>query len=107
VSASIDQKAEGLSLSLLEGMAAGLPVVASNISGNQDLVQHGQTGFLFPPGDHAKLADALTTLLCSKELCDPMRTRAAKLAREYDWPEVARQYLNVYEAARALARTKG
>ncbi len=50
---------EGLSNTLLESMAAGLPMVASRISGNEDFVRHGENGWLFEEGDRAGLARCL------------------------------------------------
>jgi glycosyltransferase involved in cell wall biosynthesis len=50
---------EGLSNSLLEYMAAGLPVVGSRVSGTEDWVVNGQTGWIFAPGDEASLRSAL------------------------------------------------
>ena len=47
---------EGQSNSIMEAMAAGVPIVATDIPGTRDLVVHGQTGFLFPLGDRAALA---------------------------------------------------
>lgn len=54
---------EGLSVSLLEAMAAGLPVVATDVGGNPELVVNGETGLLTPKGDDAALSDALLSLL--------------------------------------------
>lgn len=50
---------EGLSNTLLESMAMGLPMIGSRISGNEDFIQPDVTGWLFPPGDTAALADCL------------------------------------------------
>ncbi|MGV8940231.1 MAG: glycosyltransferase family 4 protein [Lysobacter sp.] len=50
---------EGLSNTLLESMAAGLPMVASRVSGNEDLIHDGENGWLFEPGDRAGLARCL------------------------------------------------
>jgi glycosyltransferase involved in cell wall biosynthesis len=47
---------------LIEGMAAGLPVVASDAPGINELIRHGHTGLLVPPGDHVTLADAILQL---------------------------------------------
>jgi glycosyltransferase involved in cell wall biosynthesis len=61
---------EGVPLSILEAMAAGLPVVASKVGGIPEVVDEGKTGFLCPPGDPAALTAALVTLLE-----DPVRSR--------------------------------
>lgn len=54
---------EGLSNTLLESMAAGVPVVATRVGGNPEIVQDGVTGLLVPPGDAASLAQAISRLL--------------------------------------------
>jgi L-malate glycosyltransferase len=56
-------KGEGLPNSVLESMAAGLPVVATNSGGTLEAVEDGRTGFLVPPSDAAALAQAISTLL--------------------------------------------
>lgn len=58
---------EGLSLALLEAMAAGLPVIVSRVGGNPEVVTDGETGLLIPPRDAEALAQALERLLA-----DPM-----------------------------------
>jgi glycosyltransferase involved in cell wall biosynthesis len=53
---------EGLSNTVLEAMATGIPVVATDVGGTGELVVHGETGLLVPPGSPADLAGALATL---------------------------------------------
>ena len=68
---------EGLPNAVLEAMAAGLPVVATRVSGHEDVVAHGRTGLLVPPANPAALADAMHALLA-----DPaMRSRMGQAAR--------------------------
>jgi glycosyltransferase involved in cell wall biosynthesis len=55
----------GISNSILEAMACGLPLVATDVGGTSEVVVHGDTGLLVPPGDPAALADALSTLLAN------------------------------------------
>jgi glycosyltransferase involved in cell wall biosynthesis len=59
---------EGLSNSLLESMAAGLPVIATNVGGNPEIVQDGKTGFLVPARDENALSDAILRVLKAPEL---------------------------------------
>jgi glycosyltransferase involved in cell wall biosynthesis len=59
---------EGLSLSILEAMAAGKPVIASAIRGNDEVIVHGESGWLVPPGDTVHLVQALRTLLADPAL---------------------------------------
>jgi glycosyltransferase involved in cell wall biosynthesis len=54
---------EGLPLSLVEAMCAGLAVVATDVPGHRDVVIHGETGLLVPPNDSAALADAIAELI--------------------------------------------
>lgn len=59
---------EGLSNSLLESMASGVPVVAGRVGGNPEIVEHGVSGLLVPPRDSAALAAAMGQLLRNPEL---------------------------------------
>jgi len=101
VSASIDEGAEGLSLSLLEGMAAGLPVVATRISGNKDVIEDGRNGFVVIPRDADGLADALIKVLENEDIRTEMGENSRKDVESYAWIEVAKQYLRCYENARS------
>lgn len=68
---------EGRSNAVLEAMAAGLPVIASDIPGNRELIEPGRTGVLFPAGDAAALASAIQGLLA-----DPDRRQALGAAAQ-------------------------
>src|SRR5258708_34058877 len=59
---------EGLSNSLLESMACGVPVIAARVGGNPEVVEHGVTGFLVAPKDSGALADATARLLEDRDL---------------------------------------
>ena len=67
---------EGFSNSILEYMAAGLPVVATRVGGNKEQINDGVTGLLVPPGDSRSLANALLTLLKDDKLMVTMSENA-------------------------------
>lgn len=73
---------EGLGLSLLEAMAAGVPVVGSNVGGVYSLIKDGVTGLLFMPKDHVALAGALNRILSDKKNAGEMAFRAKDFVRE-------------------------
>ncbi|MBK9132736.1 MAG: glycosyltransferase family 4 protein [Gammaproteobacteria bacterium] len=104
VSAGIQNNAEGLSLAVLEAMASGLPIVATAISGNTDVVAHGVNGFLVEPANESILADAIVDVLRQPGVQSEMREKARETAAKYAWVNIARQYLDVYQEAVALAR---
>jgi glycosyltransferase involved in cell wall biosynthesis len=91
---------EGLPLAVLEGMAAGLPVVASRVGGTPELVRDGETGFLVEPGDPADLAGRICSLLGDTAQRTAMGRRAREVVEQgYDWDDVARRTIKVYEQA--------
>ena len=73
---------EGLGLSALEAMAGGLPVVASTAGGLSELVEHGRTGWLVPPGNAAALAEGLRNLVIDPEQRRSMGCAGQARARE-------------------------
>lgn len=90
---------EGISNTVLEAMASGLPVIATDVGGNPELVQPGVTGTLVPVGDAEALAEAVLALLD-----DPARraqygaAARERIAREFDWNRTVQAYLGVYDA---------
>lgn len=74
---------EGTPVSLIEGMAAGLPVVATEVGGVPDLVENGKTGLLVPPKDPGALSAAMDTLLGDAD----RRREMGRLGREAVYPK--------------------
>jgi len=73
---------EGVSVAVLEAMAAGLPVIASKVGGIPEVVRDGETGLLVPPNDHKALAEAILTLKRDGELRKKLAERAQVWAKE-------------------------
>ena len=90
---------EGRPNVLLEAQASGLAVVASDIPGCSDLIEHGETGMLTPAADAAAMADALTLLANDAALRAKLgeSSRRAIHDRGYTWDACARAYLDFYE----------
>ena len=74
---------EGTSNSILEAMASGLPVVATDIGGNREVIRHGETGIIVPPRDAGALASALLGLLADPDRCRSMGAAGAIHVRRH------------------------
>ena len=90
---------EGLPIVLLEAMACGLPVVASNLPGSTDtMIESGVNGLLVPPGDAAAFADGLTTILSQPDAAARMGAAARRTVESrYTIEHVAEQWLDAYQ----------
>lgn len=88
---------ESFGIVLIEAMAAGAPVVASDIPGYASVVTDGVDGRLVPPGDPAALADAVAALLDNPSLAKALATTAADRVGRYDWSAVAGQVRATYQ----------
>lgn len=89
---------ESFGLVVLEAMAAGKPVIASNIGAIPEIVDDQMTGFLFPPRDVDRLTDLLFNILGDNDLRNEMGMRGKKKVQEqFSWERVLDRYLAVYE----------
>ncbi len=97
VSASMDEGAEGLSLALLEGMAAGATPIVTRISGNRDVIEHEVNGLLVDPGSVEDLANALERICADDALAHRLNGASATTVAGYSWRAVAEEYVALYE----------
>lgn len=81
---------------ILEAMASGLPVVATAVGGNTELIADGERGLLCESENPESLADALQRMLENPQLVSEFSLAATKFVAEYDWPVVAGHYLERY-----------
>lgn len=89
---------EGMSNSLMEAMSAGLPCVVSDIPPNQELVQHEQTGLLFPVGKAPDLAKALLRCLNEGDLAHQLGQSAKEqMERDYSVDALVERHCQLYQ----------
>ncbi len=88
---------EGQSNAILEAMAAGVPVVATDIPGTRDLVVHGQTGYLVPVGDRAGITRHTHNLLNDADLARRLGEAARRRAQsEFSVQKMVGAYASLY-----------
>jgi glycosyltransferase involved in cell wall biosynthesis len=95
----LTSKSEGIPLTLIEGMAAGLPVVATEVGGAAEVIENGVSGLLTPPGDDIALADAVLRLagddVLRRRLADAGRARAFERFSE---DRMHDEYVRIFDA---------
>jgi len=88
---------ESFGIVLVEALAAGTPVVASDLDAFRRVLRDGECGSLVPVGDGAALADALIAVLQDDALRERYVAAGSQVVRRYDWSVVASQIMRVYE----------
>ncbi len=102
--AVLSSHAEGMSNAVLEYMAAGRPVVATDVGANGELIEDGVSGLIVPPGDAGRLAAAIERLLSDSALAARLASAARRRAHErYGRAAMVRRYEDFYHA---LARVR-
>jgi sugar transferase (PEP-CTERM/EpsH1 system associated) len=90
--------AEGISNTLLEAMASGLPVIATSVGGNVELIEEGVNGRLVPVNNVVAMADALAELVDDPTLRQSMGEKGLALVRTtFNWEKTVADYLAVYD----------
>ena len=87
---------EGLSRSIMEAMACGLPCIVANIRGNRDLVDE-EGGLLFDPKDPAELTECIYEIFNSEELQKSMRDHNLKKIKQFSFERVVKKLVKIYK----------
>lgn len=98
---ALTSRTEGFSVALVEAAWAGLPIIATDVGGNREIVDHGMTGFLVQVGDSSAVAEKLQFLLNDKEF-HRIASRMIRSKAEKNWSleSMADNYLEIYKQAR-------
>ena len=94
---------EGFGIVYLEANARGVPVVAGNVGGALDAVQHDRTGLLVDPTDHLAVADAIGGLLGDPRRAAELGRQGAERAQSFAWPRIAERVEDLLERVAARA----
>lgn len=88
---------EGLPLVILEAMACGKPIVASDVSEVPQVVRNGENGFLVPPKNPLAIAEAVLKIR-DRNLFEAMGRRSQEIIKDYDWNVIAKKAIAEYKA---------
>jgi glycosyltransferase involved in cell wall biosynthesis len=88
---------EPFGIVVLEAMASGIPIIASNIGGFGEIISNDQDGLLFKPGDAAALSKAILVLNKDLDLRRKLSQTASRTVERYSWEVVAEEYVSLYE----------
>jgi glycosyltransferase involved in cell wall biosynthesis len=88
---------EGMSSTLLEAMGCGTCILASNIEGISEIVENEKTGVLVEPNNSGELLSKILELLPKKEKRSRMAKEGLQIVKQYDWKEVGKLYMDIYE----------
>lgn len=87
---------EGLPINIIEALASGLPVVATNTRGQNDLIEEGYNGYLFEVGDCETACDIICQFIENKELLERISNQAIESSKKYDLQIVVPQYDKIW-----------
>lgn len=82
----------------LEAMASAKPVIAFDVGGIGELIDHGETGFLISPYDIDSFAEAMQKLVTDRQLRMKMGRACRMRVQDYDWKHIAAQYIDLFSS---------
>lgn len=98
---------EGLPTVIMEAMAVGIPVIATDIPGSREMISHNKNGWLVPPADPSSLADAIIQLIEDPQLRLELGQAGKQTVTQYSIEGIAKTYIELYEKLFMQAEKKG
>ncbi len=90
--------AEGISSTILEAMACKTPVITTDVGDNKELLNNGTCGIVLEPNSPQKLLENVLDLIDNKQKAESLNEAAFKQVQKYDWSQVGKLYLDIYES---------
>ena len=97
---------EGMPAVILEAMGCGLPIVASDVGGNNEIVHEGENGYLISGDKVDMLAKRLAALIDDAELRERMGRKSREISQEYDWDKIMGVYDELYKRETELSHKR-
>ena len=89
---------EGISTTVLEAMACKVPIIASDVGGNKELVLNNQNGFLINPDSPGELLEKILQISKDLQLQQKFGQTSFELVKKFEWKEIGQKYLDLYES---------
>jgi len=93
----LTSRREGLPKAVMEAMAVGLPIIATDVRGNRDLVKNGENGYLVPLDDVEQTVIVIKRLIDSEDLRRSMGEKSKELVKQYDLRNIISQMEKIYD----------
>ena len=90
--------AEGISSTLLEAMSCKIPIIASDVGGNKELIINNENGFLIDPKSVEELNEKIIQLCENENLVAKFGRKSSELVKHFEWSNVGQKYLELYES---------
>lgn len=98
----LPSRSEGLGEVLLEAMASGKPVVATNVGGIPELVKNFENGIIVEPENPSELAEAIISILSNPDLAKKLSENGLKFVKKFGWDIIANEVIKVYGEVLAM-----
>lgn len=98
---------EGMANFMLECMALGMPIVATDVGGTRELMVENENGFIIKTGDYNDIVEKLEKFLLDRSLVDRLGKQSRIRAEKMSWQKVAGEYVDLYQEVRNINKMNG